>query len=174
MQYFTVEQACLALRVNPRTLRKWVDEQGMEWQTDPADKRVRRLDEEQLQMLAGHYGRVIRELMSQDALYARIAELEEELARLKARPIVSALMQVQSQSDAPISKKGAARLADEHGAKFNTAEKWPWPVESRQTRQTVVLYVYSRMGGETRRNWRECEGHPDCSCHRVDELQKGG
>lgn len=108
-----------------------------------------------------------------EQLHGRVESLEARVRELEAGRATSVVsvapVLVMNQSDAPISKRAAARISGEHGAKFNTADKWPWPAEVRQRRETVVSYAHARMGGETRKNWHECT-IARCSCHDKNEL----
>jgi DNA-binding transcriptional MerR regulator len=83
--YYTIDQACRALHVNPRTLHKWLAETGITPETPPQDKRVQRLTQDQLDTLARRYERTLRPAESIEDLRAERDALLMECDRLRAQ-----------------------------------------------------------------------------------------
>jgi excisionase family DNA binding protein len=93
-QRYTIGEAEEVLGVTSKTLRRWIAKVGMSRESDETDGRVRRLSREQLKQLATAHHRTLAtdgaaapatgrvapsSSPSQQALLARIAELEREL-----------------------------------------------------------------------------------------------
>lgn len=109
--YYTIDQACRALHVNPRTLHKWLAETGITPETPPQDKRVQRLTQDQLDTLAYRYERTprpaesIEDLRTQrDTLLAERDHLQAQLSAAQER--IRELTQARSRT--PLAHVSAA------------------------------------------------------------------
>jgi hypothetical protein len=173
---FTTEQVCLVLDIDPRTLRRWMEEQDLSWQSDPVDREARRIDEQQLALLARCYGRPLWAPVGVQELSAKLREqkAEIELLRERLKAFEPAPSPVQTQPgtsiDGNMSKRACIRLAVRHGVKEGTCRRWEWPHESREDDRSALLYARQRMSESTRKYWHECEEDPQCPCHSDDAL----
>jgi len=117
-----------------------------------------------MQVLADYYGRVLRPPVTIEDMY-------QELEMFKRRVAEALGTKDRPDNAGNLSKGYCVRLSARHGIKDNTCEKWQWPSETRFDDEQALIYARGRMGPNTRQNWHECEGYPECPCHRVDMLR---
>lgn len=94
MRIYTLTECCALLRVNPKTLHKWLAGEGIRPQTSRADTRIRFLTQEQIERLSEVYNRPLQALQEGAAvesvapgalslLMDRLGQQEKRLARLE-------------------------------------------------------------------------------------------
>jgi DNA-binding transcriptional MerR regulator len=88
MRTYTFTECCTLLRVNPKTLHKWLEREGMHTQQSRADTRIRYLTHEQVEYLAEVYSQMLHppeeQEVAEDVPLARYKLLMERLDLLES------------------------------------------------------------------------------------------
>lgn len=172
---YTLATACQALDCHPRTLAKWLDEQGIVPSQPPGDKRRRRLTIDQVELLAALYEKPLRivydpltlarrneELKDENArLRTQLADLQRRLAQVDRRVIVTPRPQLEiSNGNDFVSKSQRGHWMELHGVAFNTVRNWQQcPMDRRGTLEYA-------LGRDSAAKIHRCDD-TGCPCYSV-------
>jgi hypothetical protein len=174
---YTLQEVQNILQLNNRQLWKWFNLLKIEPTPNTQDSRKREITYEQFQQLkaaltgpaeSASIPNMIDMLSRIEKLESQVKQLQEEIHVLKNRPArasgSSSRASTRVSAGGP-TKASMARLAEQHGIKYKTAEGWDWPSDARETLRASLLYIRGRLQSRGL-DLQECDD-AQCECHAV-------
>lgn len=165
------------LGVDQKTLRDWLEKEGIEPTQDKYDARRKWVSAAQVRAIADAHERTPRKAAAMADLLDRIEALERRVRELEDRALYIPAPSVrvthsqprsapaQPAGDGLIAIRSAARIAVEHGANsFDGAREWQWTEKARESRDGIVEFIWHYLSSRPRTGVFHICDQSDCRC----------